>query len=162
LTARFAQRPVEYSPHWRVLPHQKLPAEPRSRLGFLITLGRVVLRQAVRPTSPDSQPRLIGPGDVVWFRLRHADAVAIEHPFEAAHEVLRRDRKQFVWGLASTTRLTWRLLRRSGRAQARWREAAPFLTSVAGWCAHLELDHEPGERAHPDARRQARESPLSR
>ncbi len=114
---------------------------PRGRMRCLLTLARLLVRNAVLPTS-QAAPGIIEIGDVHWLTVRNTGHIAAETWWDDRLPVFRRTREQHRSLLREAAGLMIRLFREGPKAAAAWRAAMPHLTSVAFWNAYLDVPTE--------------------
>lgn len=137
LKARF---PETTMPRTRVVPPAQVATSPRWKLGFYAAMARILLRDLVRPTRPAAPARRIDVGDLVWFRLEHAERIVVDTYWDAEMPVFARSREYFRAVAGEATRVFADLFRNGERVAAQWRAATPELTSEAHWRGYLGLD----------------------
>ena len=128
------------TPRSVVLEPQRLTRSPRRTASFLLTLGRLTVRNALVATKTGfSQPRLLPFDDLVWPRMRGVEHVAVERWWDEELPTFRRSRESFralAWEAAG---LLLRLYRSAPSQVARWQAALPSLTSDVFWRRYLGM-----------------------
>lgn len=146
LAALCREWPLSRASRERVFQHRPPPAGPRSRLAFVAGVGRALAGEWLRRDADRVALRVL-PRDHVWFRLRGADQVAVDEPWEADMPLFVRRRASFRRLMRETVQVGWRLARGMPGALEAWRAALPRLTSEAHWRSYLGLAQEPADPA---------------
>ncbi len=133
LRARYGPRQVD---RHQVLVPQRVARMPRLRVSFVAWFAFVLLRNLLKPV-PDTESRLVGAGEFSWIGLRHADRIVLDNWWEPQMSAYCRDRGRFREIFRRGVPLLLRLMRHGGAAAARWRTAAPELTSTGFWRSYL-------------------------
>ena len=137
LKARYPETTV---PRVQPIEASIVSPSPRTRFGFAVAMGRILLRNAVRPTRAGAPACRVDVGDFVWFRQERAEHVAVDAYWEPELPAYARSREHFRALSAGGLRALWRLWRDGEKVATAWRQAAPRLTSEAAWNSYLRLD----------------------
>ncbi len=121
-----------------VLAPQLLTRPPTSTAAFLLTLARLVVRNAVVPTRV-TPPRLLQLKDLAWYRMRGVEHIAVETWWNDDLPTFQRSRERFRTLAAESARLLLRLYREAPSQARRWQAASPLLTSEAFWRRYLKM-----------------------
>ena len=140
-----------------VLPQPQPPPGPRHRLGLAIGVARALLSEWRRPDGTGRVIR-IEPRDHLWFRVRRADRVVVDEPYEIEQPLYVRSRRQFRTLLLRAWRLARRLPKAMPDAVRSWRAAHATFTTEAAWRAYLGIaepatptaEHAPGPAARQE------------
>ena len=135
IRAQFPEGSIERT---RPLQAGRIAGSPRSRAGFVIAIVRNLTRNLLRPTRV-AEPSRIAVDDLVWFRLEHAEHVAVDAYWNAALPAYARSREHCRVLAWQAVRVLWRLWRDGERVAADWRAAAPMLTAPDSWRRYLGL-----------------------
>ena len=130
--------PPVFTDRGTVLEPQRLVRNPRSTLGYLLTLARLVVSNAVAPTR--SLPaKLLQMRDLHWPCMRGVEHVAVETWWDEALPTFHRSREDFRRLATEAVRLLWALFRQAPAQAQRWQAAQQELTDVAFWHGYLGL-----------------------
>ena len=129
----------ERTPADQVLPEHTVRASPRGRAGFVLDFARAVVRNWTAPTRPKARPERLLARDLVWFRVRDADCLAVDTYWDQQLIIYRRDRSAFRALLRSGVAVSVALFRTADALGAEWRRAVPALTSEAFWREYLDM-----------------------
>ena len=121
-----------------VLPPPPPAAGPRHRPGLAIGVARALLSEWRRPDGTGRIIR-IEPRDHVWFRVRGADRVVVDEPYEVEQPLYIRSRRQFRTLFLRTIRLARRLPKAMPAAVESWHAAHATFTTEAAWRAYLGI-----------------------
>lgn len=132
-----------------VLPQPRPPQGPSNRVRFIVGLGRALLSEWRRRDGTGRRIR-IEPRDHLWFRVRRADQVTVDEPYELEQPLYTRSRQQFRAMFSRTLRLARELPRTMPPAVRAWRKAHATFTTEAAWRAYLGMAEPPaGGGAEP-------------
>ena len=140
LTALRAAYPSVATKRETVLRPQTIWTTPRSRLGFISLLIRLLLRNAIAPTGTTA-PRSLDVGKVGWATMRDVEHIAIETWWDDEMPTVRRSREHHRFLLRQAVRVLVQLYRGLPTAAGAWRNLAPALTSEAFWRSYLHVQH---------------------
>ncbi len=149
--------PDAWTPREQVLPLAPVGRSPRWRPGFLLALGRAVLRNWRRPVQPGG-PRLLDAVNLVWFRVQGSDSLAVDTHWDRDLPTYRRDRVAFRMLLRTGLAAVRRLHREAPALRQAWRAEGPRLTSVTFWREYLGREAGWGEGALQPAPPHGREA----
>jgi galactofuranosylgalactofuranosylrhamnosyl-N-acetylglucosaminyl-diphospho-decaprenol beta-1,5/1,6-galactofuranosyltransferase len=121
------------------LPQARLREAPRSKAGFAVDFAAAVLRNLFAPSRPRAEARRIVAHDLVWFRVRKTDCLAVDTYWDARLPTYRRDRAVFRSLFRSGLLASLRLYREGASLRAAWSEAAPTLTSETFWRTYVPV-----------------------
>jgi len=118
---------------------QPVPATgPRNRSSFLVGLTLALLSEWRRPDG--GQPAIrIEPRDHLWFRVRGADAVAVDEHWEVEQPLYQRSRRHFRILLRQTWKLARKMQSRMPGAVQAWNMAHANFTTERAWRDYLGL-----------------------
>jgi galactofuranosylgalactofuranosylrhamnosyl-N-acetylglucosaminyl-diphospho-decaprenol beta-1,5/1,6-galactofuranosyltransferase len=113
-------------------PIQESPSGLRLRW---ITLSTLLSHwfHAPRPENVAHPEVEFGKGDAFWWRLPKFDSALVSAADGSGKNIYTRDRAQFRKMLVDSVRLHRRLRRQWPKLAARYRAAAPELTSLSAW-----------------------------
>lgn len=112
---------------------------PRSRSRHARALGTTLRRNWMKPSHANARPRRVPVRDLVWYRIRGFDALAVETYWDRDLPLFRRDRARFRTLLRAGLRAVWALYAKAPELRAAWKQEMPRITSVRHWRAYLGL-----------------------
>ena len=114
---------------------QAFPTPPTSRPAIATTLARSVVRnlRTPDPAHREVPQRNVSSRQAQWFVLSQLDSATVSTPDGRGVTFRRRDPRLFRAQLRESTRLLRELGREWPTLRARFRDAAPHLTSREGW-----------------------------
>jgi galactofuranosylgalactofuranosylrhamnosyl-N-acetylglucosaminyl-diphospho-decaprenol beta-1,5/1,6-galactofuranosyltransferase len=117
------------------LSAQAFPTPPTSKPAILTTLARSVVRnlRTPDPAHREVPQRNVSSRQAQWFVLSQLDSATVSTPDGRGVTFRRRDPRLFRSQLATSTQLLRDLGREWPSLRARFRDAAPHLTSREGW-----------------------------
>ena len=142
-----AADPDVWTPRERVLPTAPVGCSPRSRLGFVLAMARILARNWMRPTTRATMPQWLNSRDLVWFRVSGSDSLGVETYWDRNFPTFRRDRARFRAVFGSGLRSLWQLYRQAPRLREAWRHEASRLTNASFWRGYVRY----GETEAPPA-----------
>ena len=121
-----------------VLERQVLGRAPRTRLGCVALLVRLMVRNCIAPTG--FQPaRLLDVAQLDWLAMRNVEHIAIETWWDNELPTVRRSREHHRSLLRQAMSVLPRLYRGLPAAAALWQAEAPVLTSQTFWRRYLAV-----------------------
>ncbi len=127
-----------------VLPQPHPPKGPSSRAGFIVGVLRALLSEWRRRDGTGRRIR-IEPRDHLWFRVRRADQVTVDEPYELEQPLYTRSRQQFRTMFGRALRLARSLPRSMPPAVQAWRKAHASFTTEAAWRTYLDITGPPAD-----------------
>lgn len=132
------QYPMAVTARHVVLQEQALAPPPQSTLSFIMTLGWLILSNAMFD-SYSTAPRLLQAKDLSWPRMRGVQHIAVETWWDKTLPTFCRSRKHFRTLGFEAVRTLLRLYRLTPTLVQQWQAALPSLASEPFWRDYLGL-----------------------
>jgi len=150
LAAVRTRYPTQLTPRGQVLYEQPPPRRlPRTRMGFLRLIARLLFHQLLVPTRL-APVRLLPVDRFTWAMMRGVEHVAVETWWDNELPTFHRSREDFRSLTGTGWRTIWRLYRHGPETAVSWRSGLPQLVSVKFWKRHLGLTPVPVKTPEPE------------
>jgi galactofuranosylgalactofuranosylrhamnosyl-N-acetylglucosaminyl-diphospho-decaprenol beta-1,5/1,6-galactofuranosyltransferase len=130
--------PSQTTPRETVLEPQILRRSPRSRLGCIALLTRLMVRNGVARTVP-APARSLDVSKLDWLTMQGVEHIAIESWWDDELPTVSRSREHHRTLVRRAITVLYQLHRGLPAAAAAWRADTPLLTSQSFWRKYLGI-----------------------